>query len=85
MNTLPYIHLDSVVSRPCSCSLPSTTDGGPSGDVSREQWLANLLQRLTQGFQPMGVLILVTVYTYFMGVCFLPPAAGVESLDTAEK
>jgi hypothetical protein len=55
-----------------------------SATISQEQWLANLLERLTEGYQPTGVLILVSVYAYFMAVCFLPPAPGQDALAPSD-
>lgn len=62
------------------CSLPQASLAPSSGGVSQEQWLANLLARLTEGYQSTGILVLVSVYTYFMAVCFLPPAPGKDAL-----
>jgi hypothetical protein len=54
----------------CACAVRLLTS--PT-NITRTQWIANLIAGLQSGYEPLGTMVLVSVYSCVMAVCFLPP------------
>jgi hypothetical protein len=57
---------------------PSASAGSPNStnsnsNISRAQWVSNIVSHLEEGYQPIGLLLLVTVYACVMAISFMPP------------
>ena len=63
-----------------------TDDGaGDSDTESRIARLKSLIQDVSEGVQPIGAYILVSVYNYFLLYCYLPPKSSRNPVTMMER
>ena len=64
---------------------PSPLNPTDPNSVTRTQWIANMISHLQSGYEPLGILVLITVYSCVIAVCFLPPETPTSRDDDGKQ
>ena len=71
INAIPFLRWCVMLLR--SSGSDSSSNSDSQSNAAR---LSSLLQNVSEGFQPIGAYLLVSVYSYFLLYCYLPPKSS---------